>query len=159
MLEAGKVDALDEATKLAPTLADPPPDGPADRRARRNLVILVGFTSMWCLILFSGLLSARGDLVGVLVFGGMGCFGLYLLVPAIQRFRAALRAPFVREPVVVIERRREGGASRNFVATVVNRDDQRRDLVVFADPGQVQVGDVGVAFSRDKMLWHFHRIN
>jgi len=158
MLEAGKVDALDEAAKLAPTLADPPPGGPADQRARRSLLILVGFTSMWCLIMFSGVFAARYDLVGFVLFGGMGCLGLYVLVPSIQRLRAALRAPFVREPVVVIERRQEGRARRTFVAVVANRNDQRRELALLADAGQVRVGDVGVAFSRDKMLWHFHRI-
>jgi uncharacterized membrane protein YhdT len=157
MLEAGKVDAIDEAAKLAPTLPDPPPESAADHRARRSLRILLGFTAIWCVMAVSAALASGGP-VGFVIIVGMTCLILYLLVPQIQRLRAALRAPFVREAVVIVERRQEGRNRADYVAVVANRDDERRELELLADAGQVRVGDVGVAFSRANMLWHFHRI-
>jgi hypothetical protein len=71
-----------------------------------------------------------------------------------------MTAPIERDVVEVISTQVRGPYGRHGRATVTvqNRDGGRRELVVAHQPGLLQVGDVGVIFTRADAVWEFHRV-
>lgn len=147
--------ALERAANLAATLPDPPP-GPASVKLRSELMIWLVAGAVWSVLVMAMVIESREP-----VFLPFGLVGVGMVAWQVRRQYLATTGPLDRDAVVVLDRRMEraGKSSHRHIVVLANRADERREIEVLVEPGLLQKGDVGVAFTRRNTLWHFERVS